>query len=344
MRVMNAITAAALVAGSAFAACGGAQAEGPLNIRVGWVVISADMAPLVFQKPDILKYYGTSYTVEPMHFAGTSLQITALAASELDIASLAYSSLPLAVENAHLDDIRVVADGFQDGHEGFASIPYMVSNGGGIRTIEDLKGKALAVNAIGTAVDIGGRAVLSQHGLLYPRDYSIIEAPFPALGAMLLEDKAAVASLASPFNQAPNVKQGAHTLFTMKDGMGTSQMIVMTARKGFLEQHRAALDDFFYDLVRGIHWMLDPAHRDAAIQFVAKVSAQPPSQFASYYLTAEDQYHDPNGRPDLEAMQRNIDAEVKFGFLPRGIEVKKYADLSFIERAAKRYGSENTAK
>ncbi len=322
----------------------GRGAEGPLNIRVGWVVISADMAPLVFEKPDILKHYGKSYTVEPMRFAGTSLQITALAAGELDIASLAYSSLPLAVENAHLDDMRVVADGFQDGHEGYASIPYKVSNDGGIKTIEDLKGRALAVNVIGTAVDIGGRAVLAQHGLLYPRDYSIIEAPFPALGAMLLEGKAAVASLAAPFDQAPNIKQAAHTLFTMKDGMGASQMIVMVARKTYLEQHRAALGDFFDDLVRGIHWMLDPANRDAAIQFVAKVTAQPASLFASYYLTSEDEYHDPNGRPDLDALQRNIDAEVKFGFLPRGIEVKKYADLSFIEQAAKRYASEAATK
>ncbi len=105
-----------------------------------------------------------------------------------DIASLAYSSLAIAVENAHLDDLRIIADGFQDGHEGYASsIPYMVANDGGIRTIEDLKGKALAVNAIGTAVDIGGRAVLSQHGLKYPGDYSIVEGPFPALGAMMLQ-------------------------------------------------------------------------------------------------------------------------------------------------------------
>jgi NitT/TauT family transport system substrate-binding protein len=344
MHIMNRAAAVAFVAALALCAGGGTQAEGPLKIRVGWVVISADMAPLVFEKPDILKHYGKSYTVEPTRFAGTSLQITALASGELDIASLAYSSLPLAIENAHLDDIRVVADGFQDGHDGYASIPYMVANDGGIRTIEDLKGKALAVNAIGTAVDIGGRAVLSQHGLKYPGDFSIVEGPFPALGAMLLQGKAAIASLAPPFDMAPAVKAGAHTLFTMKEGMGSSQMIVMTARKAFLAENRAALDDFFDDLVRGIHWMLDPAHREEAIAFVAKEAAQPAAQFQPYYLTNDDEYHDPNGRPDLAALQRNIDAEVKYGFLPRSIDVKKYADLDYIDRAAKRFENETAAK
>ncbi len=147
---------------------------------------------------------------------------------------------------------------------------------------------------------------------------------------------------------APAVKAGAHTLFTMKDGMGrlADDRGVMTARKAFLAEHRAALDDFspVDDLVRGIHWMLDPAHREEAIAFVAKLAAQPASQFEPYYLTTEDEYHDPNGRPDLAALQANIDSEVKYGFLPHSIDVKKYADLDFIDRATKRFASETAAK
>lgn len=320
-----------------------AEAAAPLNIRVGWVVMSGDMAPLVFEKPDILKHYGKTYTVEPIHFKGTSPQITALAAGQLDVASLAFSSFGLAIDNARLNDLRVVADGFQDGHPGYASIPYMVRNHGGITKIADLKGKTMAINVIGAAVDIGGRAVLARHGLLYPRDYSIIEAPFPAIGAMLLQGKVAVASLPPPFQYGADVEKGAHTLFTMKDGMGTTQMIVMVARDGFLQQHRAALDDFFADLVRGTHWMLDPANRAAAIKFVAKASEEPQSLFTPYYLTRKDEYRDPNGIPDLAALQRNIDTQVKFGFLDRSFDVRKYADLSYIERAAKRYAGAQTA-
>jgi ABC-type nitrate/sulfonate/bicarbonate transport system substrate-binding protein len=333
----------AALAGIALAASGTARAAEPLTITHGWVVLSADMSPLVFMKPDILKDYGKKYTVEPIRFKGTSPQITALAAGQLDIASLAYSSFALAIENAHLDDMRIIADGFQDGHPGYGSIDYMVRNDSGIKKVEDLKGKIMGINVIGAAVDIGGRAVLAEHGLRFPHDYSIIEANFPTIGAMLLSGKADFVSMVEPFNFAPAVQKGAHTLFTMRDGMGTSQMIILVARKGFLEKNKAALDDFFDDMVRGIHWMQKPANRQAAIQFVAGVSKLPATLFEPYYLTKKDQYHDPNGIPDLVALQRNIDTQVKFGFLKQSIDVKKYADLSFIERAAQRYAKEQTA-
>ena len=235
--------------------------------------------------------------------------------------------------------MRIVADGFQDGVQGYASIEYMVRNDGGIKKIEDLKGKVLGINVIGAAVDIGGRAVLLKHGLVANRDYTIIEAPFPAIGAMLLQGKADVVSLAPPFNFAPEVKKGAHTLFTMKDGMGTSQMIVLVARAGDLEKNRKAYDDFFEDMVRGIHWMLNPSNNADAVKLAATTGKIPLAQLSGWYLTKADEYRDPNGIPDIAALQRNIDAQVKFGFLKQGFDVSKYADLSYIKRAAQRYES-----
>jgi len=339
--ILSAAAAAVIVASLGLQ--GTVRAAEPLNISVGWVVLSGDMAPLVFMKPDILKHYGKTYTVTPLRFQGTSPEITALAADQLDIASLAYSSLGLAIENAHLDDLRVIADGFQDGVPGYDSVEYMVRNNSNIKKVEDLKGKILGINVIGAAVDIGARAVLAKHGLMFPRDYSIIEANFPTIGAMLLQGKADVVSLVEPFNFAPDVQKGAHTLFTMRDGMGTSQMIVMTARTGFLEKNRAALDDFFDDLVRGIHWMQNPANRQAAIKFVSGAAKQPEAMFEPYYLTKKDEFRDPNAKPDLAALQRNIDTQVKFGFLDHSFDVRKYSDLSFVDRAALRFAKEKTA-
>jgi ABC-type nitrate/sulfonate/bicarbonate transport system substrate-binding protein len=332
-----AFAAFAALAAWTFGVPAAAQAAEPLKIRHGWVVMTGDMSPMIYAKPDIMKYEGKTYTVEPLHFAGTSPQLTALAANELDIASLAYSSFANGIINGHLTDMRIIADGFQDGAHDYASIPYMVRNDSGIKRVEDLKGKVMGINVIGAAVDIGGRAELLKHGLVANRDYSIIESAFPAIGAMLLAGKADVVSMVSPFQYAPDVQKGAHTLFTMKDGMGPSQMIILVARKSYLAKHRAALDDFFEDMVRGIHWMLTPSNREAAIAFAAKVAKMPPARLEPYYLTRKDSYRDPDGVPDLAALQRNIDSQVKFGFVKHGFDVKKYADLSFIKRAAERF-------
>ncbi len=334
---LQVLAAVAAIIGGTFGLTAAAPAAEPYTINHGWVVWTGDMSPMVFQLPNVLKDYGKTYTVAPIYFKGTSPQLQALATGEIQIASLAYSSFANGILNAHLTDMRIVADGFQDGVDGYASIQYMVKNGSGINRIEDLKGKVLGINVIGAAVDIGGRAALLKHGLVANRDYTIIESPFSAIGAMLLEGKADVVSMVPPFLYAPQVQKGAHTLFTMKDGMGTSQMIVLVARESNLRKHRKAYDDFFEDMVRGIHWMINPANRTEMIDFVARTGKIPAARLAPWYLTKEDEYRDPNGVPNLAAFQNNIDAQVKFGFLKHSFDVKKYADLSFIRRAAQRY-------
>src|SRR6476646_10778000 len=72
----------------------------PLPIRAGWAVVPAQLTSILFEKKDILKHYGTSYTFEPIRFRGSAPQITALAAGEIDIAAFAFSTFGLAIQNA----------------------------------------------------------------------------------------------------------------------------------------------------------------------------------------------------------------------------------------------------
>jgi sulfonate transport system substrate-binding protein len=122
----------------------------------------------------------------------------------------------------------------------------------------------------------------------------------------------------------------------MKQAMGRSQMIMLAARTGFLAKNHAALDDFFEDLLRGIHWMLDPANRTQAIALAARAAKLPPERLAQFYLTAKDYYRDPDGLPDLAALQRTIDTQRKLGFLKTNFDAAKYVDLSFVKRAERR--------
>ena len=82
----------------------------PTKIRVSFVVPVGNWMSLVYEKKDLMKNYGKTYEVEVTRFQGTTPMITALAANELDIADLAYSSFALAVENAGMKDLKVIAD------------------------------------------------------------------------------------------------------------------------------------------------------------------------------------------------------------------------------------------
>ncbi len=311
-----------------------AQAE-PLKIRIGWVVVPASTAPLVLEKKDILKHYGKSYVAEATRFEGTPPVITALAAGQLDVGPLAFSSLGLAIENAHMDDLRVICDEVQDGVPGHGTNEFMVLNDGPIKTIADLKGKVLATNAMGSAVDIAMRAMLRRNGLEANKDYTIVEAPFPAMRAMLAERKADLVSAVPPFSLDPQLRSIAHTLFTQKDAFGVTQLTMWTARTGFITQNRAALVDFLEDTIRAVRWYTDPKNHDEAVAIVARLVKVPPAR-VDWAFGSRDQFRDPNGMPNLTALQNNLQQQKEVGLLKQDIDVKKYADLSMVEEAAKR--------
>ena len=326
-----------IAAGAALASNAGrvrAQAA-PVKIRVGWVVVPASIAPLVLEKKDILRHYGQSYIAEATRFAGTPPVITALAAGELDIGPLAFSSFGLAIQNARMDDLRVIRDEIQDGVPGHGSNEFMVLNDGTVKTVADLKGKVLATNAMGSAVDIAMRAMLRNSGLEANKDYTIVEAPFPAMRAMLAEKKADLVSAVPPFSLDPDLRAIGRTLFTQKDAFGITQLTMWTARTGFIQQNRAALVDFLEDSVRAMRWYTEPNNHDEAVAIVARLNKAPPERM-DWAFTSRDQFRDPNGAPNLAALQSNLAQQKAVGLLDDSIDVQKYSDLSMVEEAAKR--------
>ena len=236
---------------------GHARAD-PVQIRVAWVAPISNWISMWLDKKDLARHFGQSYVFEPVHFAGTPPMVTAIANNEVEIGDLAYSTLPIAIKNAGMDDIRVIADDFQDGVDDYWTVRYDVLKDGPIKKVEDLKGKVVATNAEGSAVDVAMKAMLHKHGLEPNRDYTVIEAPFPAMKAMLAEHKVDLIPGILPFALDPQLQNIATTLFTAKDAIGVSQFISFQARKPFIDAHRAALVDWLEDTLRILHWYHGP--------------------------------------------------------------------------------------
>src|SRR5665213_2910981 len=191
MNLQLRILGAVLVA-SVFGVAVAAQAD-PFPIRIGWVQTPGHMAPVIEalgkKHPGIFKHLGQSYAFDPIHFAGTTPQIQAQAIGELDIASQAPSALALAITNAHLD-LRIVADVLQDGHDGYFSEDFVVKADGPVKTIDDVKGKRIATNTIGSASDSAMRAMFRKHGI-QDADFTTVETNFANMRAMRADTIAA---------------------------------------------------------------------------------------------------------------------------------------------------------
>ena len=336
MTAVSFALAGALVACAALLGGGNAAAADPLKIRIGWIVTPQELSPLMFAKEGVARHNGISYTVENVHFQGSTLQMAAIQSGDLEIAALGSNSFPIAVENAGMTDLRIIADEVQD-VAGWNGPDYRVLKDGPIKTIEDLKGKVVATNVYGGVSDIAVRAMMLKHGMVVNRDYTDIEAPMPTMSAVLLEHKADLVNAVHPFDLDPDYVAKSRVLFTTPDALGTFEVSMWAARTGFIAAHRAELTDLLEDYVRAFHWYLDPANRAEAVQIVSRITKVPVATYDSWlFLPQKGIYYDHNARPNLDAVTANIHEEHELGLVKEDLDARKYADLSLLEAAIAR--------
>ena len=329
------LTIAALV-GFGLAASSAAWADA-FPIRVGWVQTPGHMAPIIEalgkRHPELFKHLGQSYQFLPVHFNGTTPQIQAQAINELEIASQAASALALAITNAHLD-LRIVADVVADGHEGYFSEPFVVLADGPIKTIDDVKGKRIATNTIGSASDSAMRAMFHKHNVK-DSDFTTVETSFSNMPAMLDGGKVDMIGVLPQF--AGMLKDAKYrVLFTARDAVGPTQAVMWAIRADVISAHRAAFVDFFEDHLRGRRWFQDSANHKEAVAICAEVTKLPENKLG-YVFTKVDFYRSPDGVPDVALAQKEIDEAVALKVLPKPVKVApQYVDLSLVEEAKKR--------
>jgi sulfonate transport system substrate-binding protein len=308
-----------------------------LKIRIGWIVTPAELTPYMFMKEGIAVHNGNSYTLEPIHFQGTSLEVNAVQAGELDIAPFGSSSFAIAVVNAGLKDQRIIADEVQDGVPGWSGPEFRMIKDSPIKSVEDLKGKVLATNAFGGETDMAIKLMLQKHNLAVNRDFTEIQADFGNMYALLAEHKIDLGVAVHPFQDLPDFATNTRILFTTGDALGRFEVSFWTANKDFIAAHRAVLIDLIEDYVRAIRWFDDPAHRDEALQIVANVTKRPAATYDKWlFLPGKGYYKGPDAMPDVEAVTANVRVQHDLGMVKATFDAQDYADLGLLKAAIAR--------
>ncbi len=320
----------AALAAVALGAMAPASAE-PFKLRVSYDTIPTHLAPIIFKMPDQTKYFGKDYTIDFIRFKGSSLVLQALAADQCDLGVLAFSTFATGIVNANLP-IKAVADVAQDGPS-FSTV-YGVAANSPIKSVKDLKGQTIAVNAFGGAVDMAARAVVRKNGLTPDRDVRFIEAGFGAMEALTKENKIQVGSFLAPFWWKAQKDGGFRQLFQQKDGMGTTQFLFFAAKEDFIKTHRDVLVKFLADYVHGIQVVHDPANRPRVLKIMAELTSRPEAAFADWaLLPGKDIFHDPKGLVNEKALQSNIDSLAELKMIPKSFDVSKHIDNSLVTDA-----------
>lgn len=320
-----------------FGAKSDAQGDKPVKIRYvsgGSPGQMGFVAYLPYLQQNVLKHYGKKYTVEIFRARGTPEMVAMLTAGEVEISTLAPSTATMVISKKTVPGgISIIADSLLEGHEDgkYFSNTWVALEESGIKTVQDLKGKKVAVNQVGTGVDMSLRRMLIKSGLDPGKDLQIVEIGFPNIPAALREKRIDAGVFLQAFYAREHKKGGLRDIFNTYQAWGATTNVIFTAATNkFLKENTEAAKAYLGDFVRAIKWYQDPKNRAKAIEIVHEATKEPKESLELYYLAKGDKWIDPNGCPRAKYIQPVIDFAVEKGYLKERVDIKKYIDTSYL--------------
>ena len=252
-----------------------------------------------------------------------------LASGKGDLAYLAVDNAVAMVELAHQDVIIVM--GGEGSQNELIAQPQ-------IKSISDLRGKILIVDAPNTAYALQLKKILLLSGLQANKDYEI--KPVGATPQRLIamrENKEYAGSMLGPPTSIVAKREGFISLGSVQETIGPYQAAGFFAERAWAKEHREALVPFLAAIIEAQRWLLAPSNKQQVIDMLTKESHLAPDVAAVAY---EFSMTKPGGFAkdadlDLQGFQNvlKLRAEVEGSWGGNPPAPDKYYDPSYFEAA-----------
>lgn len=320
-KTFHAIFFTALLGSSACARAPSAQ-----KIKV-LTLLGRPLQIVVADKQGIFAKYGIE--VETENLPNSDVLRANLAAGKGDIAYLAVDNAVAMVELAH-QDVIIVMGGEGSQNELMAQPE--------IKSIKDLRGTTLIVDAPNTAYALQMKKLLLLNGMTAGKDYEI--KPFgatPARLAAMREHKEFAGSMLGPPTSIIAKHDGFVSVGHVQELIGPYQAAGYFTLRAWAQGHRDTLIPFLTACVEAQRWLMAPTNKQQVIELLVKESHLAPEVAAETY---ESSMNHPGGfaadaRMDLEGFKNVLklraEIEGQWGGHPPGPE--RYYDSSYYEAA-----------
>jgi ABC-type nitrate/sulfonate/bicarbonate transport system substrate-binding protein len=299
-----------------------ASGSGPVTIRMGWGIPGEEIKYVMMRDPKIAPHLGSSYKIDWHQFSGTALGVQGLAAGTLDCATVGGLSVANGIDKGA--DIVILGE-FLEERKPYFTTPWMVRKDSGIDSLEDLRGKTVATNAVGGSTDyLQDFYIEQQAGLKANRDYKKAEVPFGQMQETLLSGRVDMGLFPQPFYGAVNATGEVKTMFRLTDEIEPFVQILNGCRRDFIDGHEDVLRDFQDDWVKVARWIKDPRNRDQVIEATAAASKIPADVLERFLLTKQDYFRPANGALSVEALQREWDFFRERGGIKQDLNVSDH--------------------
>ena len=271
--------------------------------------------------------YGVA--VETENSANSEELRTKLSAGKGDLAYLAVDNAVAMVELAH-KDVVIVMGGEGSQNELFAQPE--------IKSIQDLRGKTLIVDAPNTAYALQMKKILLLNGLQAGKDYEMkAYGATPARLIALREHKEFAGSMLGPPSSIVAKHNGFVSLGSVRELIGPYQAAGFFAERAWAKGHREALVSFLGAIIEAQDWLMGPENKQQVIELMTKEMRLAPDIAAESY---ESLMTKPGGFAkhailDLQGFQNvlKLRAEVEGSWGGHSPAPEKYYDASFYNAA-----------
>lgn len=282
---------------------------------------------IVAESHGLLAKYGVA--VEMENSANSDELRAKLAAGKGDLAYLAVDNAVAMAELAH-EEVVIVMGGEGSQNELIAQPE--------IKSILDLRGKTLLVDAPNTAYALQMKKILRLSGLQADRDYSMkAYGATPARLIALREHKEYAASMLGPSPSITAKREGFVSLGSVQDLIGPYQASGFFAMRPWVQQHRESLTDFLAAIIEAQRWLMTPANRQEVIELMITQSKLPREVATATYesLVTRPGGYEKDAGLDLAGFQNvlKLRAEVEGSWGGHPPAPEKYYDPAYYQEA-----------
>jgi ABC-type nitrate/sulfonate/bicarbonate transport system substrate-binding protein len=288
----------------------------------------------VGQEKGFFEKNGITVTLQPT--PNSVAQMTGLSEGKFDIAMTAIDNIVAYVEGQGEAPIGPQPEffAFMGSDSGFLSLVVAPQ----IKTIADLKGKTLSVDARTTGYAFVLFDILRRNGLTLDKDYTVERA-----GGMaqrwdaMREGKQVGTLLSTPFNILAR-DQHFNQLVQATKVIGPYQGNVAATRRSWARENRDKVIGFIRGYAQSVDWLYDRKNRDEAIKILLKNVQMSPEIAARTYdelLDPKDGFF-PKARINTEGIRTVLALRSRYPDAKKQLtDPAKYYDPSYYDAAMK---------
>jgi len=303
-----------------------AQQTTPQKIKV-LTLLGRPLPLVVAGTQGLFEKYGVE--VETENLPNSDVLRTNLGAGKGDLAYLAVDNAVAMVELAHQDVVIVM------GGEGSQN-ELMVQPE--IKSVKDLRGKTLIVDAPNTAYALQMKKILLLSGMQADKDYEI--KPFGATPARLVamrEHKEFAGSMLGPPSSIVAKHEGFVSLGSVQDLIGPYQAAGYFAERQWAKEHRETMASYLAAIIGAQRWLMDPQNKQAVIELMIKESHLAPEVAAENYAVSMTKPggFEADAKLDIEGFKNvlKLRAEIEGSWGGHPPAPERYYDSSYYEAA-----------